>query len=1072
MSDFEDFLAELGSGPSLQDQINSHRDQQQQPSSGAATSSRPRPVVSSTAAASTAGPSSKRPRDESAAGGGEGEEWACPMCTFLNKPSTKSCEMCLAPIRQVGVGLAIASARDGSSAQAPWVCADCSFLNSGGDSSRKVCQQCRRRKNVAVITPAAASSSSTIVVKQEGEQTCNNADGQAECGASKPAVAYPTSSDPPRAAKSSPSSSSSSSTSSEEEDDDEEDDDLEVIDVGRPSKLSDDELRHFLERLDTVNFEDLPLAPIPRTMIQRPPAMPLNNLSATTANPNPAAPPALRPFQQQGLHWLLQQEGHVKPSTKKQQQPSPIDSQAAQTQQLSSPTGVNLAATASSSSASLPASSGPSRTFSSLRFRADDDVDGEGEGGGNGVQCKGGILADYMGLGKTRTLIALCEATSERNNPRRGSSSSLAGRRVEELARAKIKSSATFIVCPLSMISQWVKEIKRCVFPAPKVLRYHGVKRGQTLFAVAQQFDYVITTYGTLARDLGYRGATAAAAGNPPAAAAASSSSSSSGASNATKLQMILWKRLILDEAHYIRNPSSCAYRACSLLCATYRWAVTATPIQNRLDDLFSLTGFLQIPRYSDRKWWMAEIANPLEMSCGEDTRARAALQLLMSSVVLRRLPTSTVQGVPILTLPPKEVRIERMSLSPEEQDFYDAVYKNAAVKLDGIVRRNTALQTYSCAFEMLVRCRQACLHPYIVVAALQKKRQKTGEAAAAEADQFLAPFGEQQPAQPNVPREIKDFVNGLRKEMEKNLRRNHLAAAGGNNDAFVEATIGKIEAQALSEDECIICLDLMAEPVILPCLHMFCKGCIENALAAGSTKQCPLCKAPVRQKDIRIVPQAAQEAPAPPQAPGIGPMIDAIPTGDENAWMESTKVKCLLAAIANIPPNEKIVVFSFFLSFLKFVEKCLRRHDIASVLFSGGLSSKQRDRVLNQFSTGPCATSRVLLATITSCGVGLTLTEANHCFIMEPSWNPAVEEQAMNRIYRIGQNKPVTITRFIAKGTVEEAIEKLADVKRALSEFCCTAGRGGGGLAKSELLGFFAPKDDDGDDDDDDDEH
>ena len=198
-------------------------------------------------------------------------------------------------------------------------------------------------------------------------------------------------------------------------------------------------------------------------------------------------------------------------------------------------------------------------------------------------------------------------------------------------------------------------------------------------------------------------------------------------------------------------------------------------------------------------------------------------------------------------------------------------------------------------------------------------------------------------------------------------------------------------------------------------------------------------------------------------------------PRTDDSTWMESSKVKQLIAAIEKIDPSEKIVVFSFFLTFLKFIEKCLAKRQISSVLFSGVLVMKKREALIKDFqSSGD--TSRVFLATVSSCGFGINLTAASHCFFMDPMWNPAVEEQAMNRIHRIGQLRPVTITRFLCRNTVEEDIEKISMSKKALTEMFSVGGKnsgGGGRLARTELLALFAAprtrdapnSDDEGDD-------
>lgn len=89
--------------------------------------------------------------------------------------------------------------------------------------------------------------------------------------------------------------------------------------------------------------------------------------------------------------------------------------------------------------------------------------------------------------------------------------------------------------------------------------------------------------------------------------------------------------------------------------------------------------------------------------------------------------------------------------------------------------------------------------------------------------------------------------------------------------------------------------------------------------------------------------------------------------------------------------------------------------------------------------------------------GTGLTLTAADHVFLVDPWWNPQVEAQAADRAYRIGQDKPVFVYRLVSQGTVEERILQLQDKKRALFEAALEGGEGAASLTREDLLGLFA---------------
>ena len=99
-----------------------------------------------------------------------------------------------------------------------------------------------------------------------------------------------------------------------------------------------------------------------------------------------------------------------------------------------------------------------------------------------------------------------------------------------------------------------------------------------------------------------------------------------------------------------------------------------------------------------------------------------------------------------------------------------------------------------------------------------------------------------------------------------------------------------------------------------------------------------------------------------------------------------------------------------------------------------------------------------VFLLSLKAGGVGLNLTAADHVFLLDPWWNPAVEEQAADRAHRIGQDKPVMVYRMVTEDSVEERILELQERKRALAEAALGSGSGAaGGITKDELLALLA---------------
>jgi SNF2 family DNA or RNA helicase len=143
-----------------------------------------------------------------------------------------------------------------------------------------------------------------------------------------------------------------------------------------------------------------------------------------------------------------------------------------------------------------------------------------------------------------------------------------------------------------------------------------------------------------------------------------------------------------------------------------------------------------------------------------------------------------------------------------------------------------------------------------------------------------------------------------------------------------------------------------------------------------------------------------------------------------------SSKIEVLLEQIENKAQYHKVLVFSQFVSMLELIKNELQHRGIAFEYLTG--STKNRESVVNHFQHDPAI--RVFLISLKAGGTGLNLTEADYVYLVDPWWNPAVENQAIDRSYRIGQNKAVMAVRLLCPDTVEEKIVKLQATKRALS--------------------------------------
>jgi hypothetical protein len=166
-----------------------------------------------------------------------------------------------------------------------------------------------------------------------------------------------------------------------------------------------------------------------------------------------------------------------------------------------------------------------------------------------------------------------------------------------------------------------------------------------------------------------------------------------------------------------------------------------------------------------------------------------------------------------------------------------------------------------------------------------------------------------------------------------------------------------------------------------------------------------------------------------------------------------SSKVQALVEALTTAAADgHRALVFSQWTSMLDLIEPELKAAGISFSRLDG--STPNRGDIVTRFQAadGPS----VLLMSLKAGGTGLTLTAADHVFLVDPWWNPSVEAQAADRAHRIGQDKPVFIYRLVSQGTVEERILKLQDKKRALFEAALEGGAGAAALTRDDLLALF----------------
>lgn len=241
----------------------------------------------------------------------------------------------------------------------------------------------------------------------------------------------------------------------------------------------------------------------------------------------------------------------------------------------------------------------------------------------------GGILADDMGLGKTLTMISLVLKQKAANQ----------NEDEENEERSGKYRGGTLVVCPASLLNQWEAEVKsKTRRGLLDVELYHGPKREKRAKKLATH-DLVITTYSIVQNEMEKNGTVFG----------------------------VKWRRIILDEAHQIRNHKSRTAIAVCHLSAKTRWALTGTPVHNKEEDMYGLLKYLRCSPFDDLAVWRRWIAN-------KNSGGQNRLSAVISSLLLRRTKADLQAAGVLKCLPERKWELITVTLEKQEMDVYHKV--------------------------------------------------------------------------------------------------------------------------------------------------------------------------------------------------------------------------------------------------------------------------------------------------------------------------------------------------------------------------------------------------------------
>ncbi|KAG2601171.1 helicase-like transcription factor CHR28 isoform X3 [Panicum virgatum] len=684
--------------------------------------------------------------------------------------------------------------------------------------------------------------------------------------------------------------------------------------------------------------------------------------------------------------------------------------------------------------------------------------------------CSGGILADDQGLGKTVSAISLilterppvpqsstikkepCEAVSLDDDDEDDCAEPHSKKRMQtcnpEVTSNTVKqdnpilavktrpAAGTLVVCPTSVLRQWAGELKNKVTSKANLsfLIYHGSNRTKDPEELTK-YDVVLTTYSIVSMEVPKQSnpdSDDEEKGKPDRYGAPVSSSGSKKRKPSSKktknksaaeislpekpLAKVAWFRVILDEAQSIKNYRTQVARACWGLRAKRRWCLSGTPIQNAVEDLYSYFRFLRYDPYAVYKQFCTMIKIPISRN---PTNGYKKLQVVLKTVMLRRTKATMLDGKPIISLPPKTVSLKTVDFTTEERNFYNTLEVESREQFKEYAAAGTVRQNYVNILLMLLRLRQACDHPHLV-----RGHESTS-----------------------------NWMSSL--EMAKKLPM----------ERQQELLICLQSCSAI----CALCNDAPEDAVVTICGHVFCNQCILEQLT-GDDSVCPVSNCRVRLNTTSLFSRGTLECSLSRLTCDFKSnntcteMIHAEKRPGIDSSYASSKVRAALDILLSLPKicptqtidsknsielasetsdgmgsseqtdtklTEKAIVFSQWTRMLDLLEVHLKASHVTYRRLDGTMSVAARDKAVKDFNTVPEVT--VMIMSLKAASLGLNMVAACHVLMLDLWWNPTTEDQAVDRAHRIGQTRPVTVSRLTIKDTVEDRILALQEKKREM---------------------------------------
>lgn len=701
----------------------------------------------------------------------------------------------------------------------------------------------------------------------------------------------------------------------------------------------------------------------------------------------------------------------------------------------------------------------------------------------------GGLLADSMGLGKTvQTLACMVGNPPTKEDRERG-------------------VTATLIVVPSSVISQWLEEIEthvECKKVCPKFMQYKASMHIPD--AVLKDLDIVVTSYTEVMKQFPFPDRK----GREDIARYGYKKWWKNAHEELGALHEINWRRVVLDEAHAIKNNSARTSLACQNLKSVYRWCLTGTPLLNRLEELFPYLRFLKANYSMDWKTFQQYFCDPDADDCTN------RIATLLSYAMMRRTMKTTILNRPIITLPKPHPVMQQLNFSREERIIYRITESRFRANLNLFLANGTAQRAYGVLFVQLLRLRQCTSHPFML------ERTMRESWTTEDVEQLRRELGKFADSNITFYEQCKIWVTQSEEERAEAIAKGEKGAEAihfgiskfGESFKFDSALDSLNEEELYTRITCHLCSDVPNEPIITTCSHIFCQSCLTNHLHSQIQESdgddtfnvCPKCDSIFTSvepyTDLEIPDDENMDSSPSQTAESEGSFrsnkrqkssddfsrrsrrsvskgVDALgfePSTKDNTWVtrsdhdpafpllpsaKTTALKALLLKGFEEAPDDKVVIYVQFRTLARIIGRMCAAEGWGFLYLTGDASLEHRTKAVKEFRIQD--NIQILIAGLKCGGLGLNFPFANRCISLDLWWNYGVEQQAFGRIFRIGQNKETWMTRLVVRNSVDMRLLGMQDWKLRACEKAIdnngqsgASGSGGGTLNLSQLARLF----------------